>query len=311
MKILVTGGASYIGSVLVPMLLEEHTVTVVDNFRGPYSRSSLLGHFRNRDLKVVEGDVRDRKLMLRLIEGSDVILPLAALVGTPICDSDVIGAETTNLGAILTMLSLCDTQKIVYPCTNSGYGVGQEGIYCTEETPMKPISLYGKLKVEAESKILQAGNAISLRLATVFGLSPSPRIDLLVNSFVYKAVNEGYVVLFEEHFKRNYIHVYDVARAFIHSLDNFDKMKSSPIYNVGLSEANLDKRELCEEIRKQLPDFQILSSPVGRDPDQRNYIVSNTKLEATGFKPKVSLQQGISELIKGYKILIRGAYRYY
>lgn len=311
MKILVTGGAGYIGSVLVPMLLKEHVVTVVDNFRGPYSRSSLLGNFWNQNLEVVEGDARDRKLMSRLIEGSDVILPLAALVGVPTCDSDVIGAETTNLGAISTMLSLCDAQKIIFPCTNSGYGIGQKDIYCTEETPMRPISLYGKLKVEAEGKVIQSGNAISLRLATVFGLSSSPRIDLLVNSFVYKAVHEGYIVLFEGHFKRNYIHVYDVARAFLHSLDNFEKMRSSPVYNVGLSEANLDKQGLCEEIKKQLPDFQILSSPMGQDPDKRDYIVSNDKIEATCFKPKVNLQQGISELIRGYKVLIRGSYRYY
>ena len=304
MKVLVTGGAGYIGSVLVPKLLEKGAaVTVVDNFF--YNQNSLLDVCYHPRLKVIRGDARDDKLIAPAVKGQDFILPLACLVGAPLCDKFPEEARAVNLEAIKMILKLrSPRQKIIFPNTNSGYGIGKSGIYCNEETPLRPISLYGRLKVEAEEALLAAGNAVTLRLATVFGISPRMRLDLLVNDFVYRAVNDGYVVLFEADFKRNYIHVRDVARAFIHAMDNFKKMKNEP-YNVGLSDANLSKLELCEEIKKQIPKFTFVVSPIGRDPDQRNYTVSNEKIEKTGFKPQISLRDGITELIKGYQIIRR------
>lgn len=304
MKVLVTGGAGYIGSILVPKLLEKGaTVTVVDNFF--YNQNSLLDVCYHPRLKVVRADARDDELMASQIKGQDFILPLACLVGAPLCEKFPQEARAVNLEAIKMILELrSPRQKIIFPNSNSGYGVGRANIYCTEKTPLRPISLYGRLKVKAEEALLSARNVITLRLATVFGISPRMRLDLLVNDFVYRAVHDGYVVLFEENFKRNYIHVSDVARAFIHAMDNFEKMKNEP-YNVGLTSANLSKIELCEEIKKQIPTFTFVISPVGRDPDQRNYIVSNKKIEKTGFKPQISLQDGISELIKGYQIIRR------
>ncbi len=304
MKVLVTGGAGYIGSILVPMLLEKGAeVTVVDNFF--YNQNSLLDVCYHPRLKVVRGDVREDKLMASLIKGQDFILPLACLVGAPLCDKFPQEARAVNLEAVNLILERrLPGQRIIFPNTNSGYGIGKARIYCTEETPLKPISLYGRLKVEAEETLLRGGNAITLRLATVFGISPRMRLDLLVNDFVYRAVYDGYVVLFEANFKRNYIHVRDAARAFIHCIDNFDKMKNEP-YNVGLSDANLSKMELCKEIKKQIPKFTYLVSPIGKDPDKRNYIVSNKKIEKTGFKPQISLSDGIAELIKGYQIVKR------
>jgi nucleoside-diphosphate-sugar epimerase len=233
----------------------------------------------------------------------DVIFPLACLTGAPLCSKDPIGARTTNLDAVKMILDLRSRDQIViFPTTNSGYGIGEKGNYCTEETPLRPISLYGKLKVEIEKLILDSGNTITLRLATVFGISPRMRLDLLVNDFTYRAVNDRFLVLFEAHFKRNYLHVRDAARAFIHCVEHFDQMKGEP-YNVGLSDANLSKWELCEEIKKQVPDFYFAEAPIGEDPDKRDYIVSNAKIEATGFKPLVSMPEGISELIKGYQII--------
>jgi nucleoside-diphosphate-sugar epimerase len=302
MKVLVTGGAGYIGSILVPMLLKKDAeVTVVDNFF--YNQNSLLDVCYHPRLKVVKGDVRDKTLMISLLKGQDFIIPLACLVGAPLCEKLPQEAKAVNLDAIKMILKLRSKgQKIIFPNTNSGYGSGKSGAYCTEKTPLRPISLYGRLKTEAEQAVLHEGNAITFRLATVFGISPRMRIDLLVNDFVYRAVNDRYIVLFEAEFKRNYIHVRDVARAFIHAMDNFGKMKNES-YNVGLSDANLSKQELCEEIKKQIPKFTIVVSPIGKDPDQRNYIVSNEKIEKTGFIPHVSLQEGISELIKGYQII--------
>ncbi len=303
-KILVTGGAGYIGSVLVPMLLEKGAeVTVVDNFI--YKQNSLLDVCFHPKLKIIRGDSRDEKLMKNVIKDQDFIIPLACLVGAPLCDKFPLEAKSINLDAIKLIIKLrSPKQKIIFPNTNSGYGIGKAGIFCTEKSPLNPISLYGKLKVDAEKVILESGNAITLRLATVFGISPRMRLDLLVNDFVYRARNDGYVVLFEADFKRNFIHVRDVSSAFIHCIDNFAKMKNET-YNVGLSGANLSKRELCEEIKKQIPGFTFIDSPIGRDPDQRNYIVLNEKVEKTGYKPRVSLTDGISELIKGYQIIKR------
>ena len=198
-------------------------------------------------------------------------------------------------------------QKVIFPTTNSGYGVGEAGKHCTEETPLRPVSLYGQLKCEAENAVLNSGRGITFRLATAFGVSPRMRLDLLVNDFVYRAVYDRFIVLFEAHFKRNFIHVGDVARVFIHGLNHFDQMKGGP-YNVGLSDANLSKFQLCEAIREHVPEFYFIESNIGEDPDKRDYIVSNDKLEATGFKPEVSLSDGISELVKGYKVIKRNQY---
>ncbi|OGS44937.1 MAG: hypothetical protein A2539_04475 [Elusimicrobia bacterium RIFOXYD2_FULL_34_15] len=302
LKILVTGGAGYIGSVLVPKLLQNgFEVAVVDNFT--YSQNSLADCCYNDNFSVIRGDVRDENLMKSLLESPDIIIPLAALVGAPLCDNDRIGAKTINTDAVKFIAdNTSKNQRIIIPTTNSGYGIGQKDKFCTEKTPLNPISLYGTTKMEAEKSVLDRGNSISFRLATVFGMSPRMRLDLMVNDFVYRAVNDRFIVLFEGHFKRNFIHIRDVVRAFEHAIKNFEKMKNEP-YNVGLSEANLSKLELCEKIKKYIPDFVYLEAPVGEDKDKRDYIVSNEKIEKTGFKPEFSLDIGIKELIKGYKII--------
>jgi nucleoside-diphosphate-sugar epimerase len=307
-KILVTGGAGYIGSILVPELLRAgHEVTVVDNFM--YGQSSLLDVCNYKTLTVVRGDVRNEVLMKKHVAGKDFIIPLACLVGAPVCDRDPVAATTTNRDAVLMLLKLrTPEQKMIFPNTNSGYGRMTEGVaYCDETSPLEPVSLYGILKVETEKALLAAGNAVVFRLATVCGISPRPRLDLLVNDFVYRAVNDSAVILFEPHFKRNYIHVRDVAKAFIHAMDHFAAM-SGQAYNVGLSDANLSKLELCEEIKKQLPKFVFVESRIGEDPDKRNYIISNKKIEATGFKTDVSIQDAIAELTKGYQIVKRNSF---
>jgi len=307
LSILVTGGAGYLGSIMVPALLEEgHRVTVLDNFM--FGQASLSQLCANPNFDVQRGDARDADLLKPLLQHADVIIPLAALVGAPMCDGDKVGAQTTNRDAVLTVLRLASReQRIMMPVTNSGYGIGEKGKLCTEDTPLRPISLYGRTKVEAEKAVLDRGNSISFRLATVFGMSPRMRIDLLVNDFVYRAVNDRAVVLFEPHFKRNYIHVRDVARAFIHGIENFDSMRDKP-YNVGLSDANLSKLELCTQIRKHLPKFVFMEASIGEDPDKRDYIVSNERIERTGFRPIYSLDQGIVELIKGYRMLRNSVY---
>lgn len=306
-KILVTGAAGYVGSILVPELLKEgYEIIAIDNFM--YNQNSLLGCCYDEKLTIVRGDARDESLVSKYIKDVDYIFPLACLTGAPLCDKDPIGARTTNLEAIKMILRIRNkNQRIIFPTTNSGYGIGQEGIYCDENTPLSPVSLYGHLKAEAEKTILGAGNSITLRLATAFGISPRMRLDLLVNDFVYRAVNDRYIVLFEAHFKRNYIHIRDVAKAFVHCLNNFEKMKNEP-YNLGLNEANLSKWELCEEIKKQIPDFVFIESEIGKDPDKRNYIVSNEKIKKTGFEPRYSLQEGITELIKGYQVIKRNQF---
>lgn len=306
-KILVTGGAGYIGSILVPELLKQgHKVTVLDNFM--FGQNSLLECCAYNHFDVFRGDARDESILKPLLQKHDYIIPLAALVGAPLCSRDKIGTVTTSRDAALSLVKLASAEhRIIIPTTNSGYGVGQKGVYCTEETPLKPISLYGIVKAEAEKIVLDRGNAISFRLATVFGMSPRMRIDLLVNDFTYRAVNDRFVVIFEGHFKRNYIHIRDVARAFLHAINNFEGMKNEP-YNVGMSDANLSKLELCAKIKECIPDFVYLESPVGEDPDKRDYVVSNEKIEKTGFKPLYSLEAGIKELIKGYRIITNSKY---
>lgn len=306
-KILVTGGAGYLGSILVPELLKlGHKVTVLDNFM--FGQSSLLECCVYENFDVIRGDARDEEMLTPLLKGADCIIPLAALVGAPLCNRDKTGTVTTNRDAVASIVKLASKgQRIIIPTTNSGYGIGQKDVCCTEETPLNPISLYGRTKVEAEKLVLERGNSISLRLATVFGMSPRMRVDLLVNDFTYRALKDGLVIVFEGHFKRNYIHVRDVARAFIHSIDNFDTMKNEA-YNVGLSDTNLSKLELCAKIREQVQDFVCLEAPIGEDPDKRNYMVSNEKIEGTGFKPLYTLQEGIRELIKGYRIITNSKY---
>lgn len=301
-NILVTGGAGYLGSVIVPELLKlGHKVTVLDTFM--FGQNSLADVCFIDNFSVVRGDARDKSLLKKLTKDVDIVIPLAALVGAPLCNRDQIGTVTINRDAIQTLSDvLSKEQRLLMPVTNSGYGIGQDGVYCTEKTPLNPISTYGKTKVEAEKIILERENSISFRLATVFGMSPRMRLDLLVNDFTYRAFNDGFIVIFEGHFKRNYIHIRDVARAFIHGIENFDKMKGEA-YNVGLSDANLSKLELCSKIKEHLPNFTIMEAEIGKDPDQRNYIVSNDKIETTGFKPQFSLDMGIKELIKGYTII--------
>ena len=307
MHILVTGGAGYIGSVMVPILLQAgHRVTVLDNFL--YNQSSLLDVCHNEALTIVRGDVRDAALLRKLVAKADALFPLACLVGAPLCDKMPAEARSINYDAVKALIDFsAPSQRIVFPTTNSGYGVGEAGIFCTEETPLRPISLYGVLKAEIEKALLDSGHAITFRLATAFGVSPRMRLDLLVNDFTYRAVTDRFVILFEAHFKRNYAHVRDISRAFLHGLEHWETMQNQP-YNVGLSDANLSKMELCLEIQKQLPAFTILEAPVGKDPDQRNYIVSNAKIEKTGFKAQVTLPVGIAELIKGYQIIRRNQF---
>jgi nucleoside-diphosphate-sugar epimerase len=303
-NILVTGGAGYIGSTLVPKLLNEgHNVTVLDNFM--YGQTSLNQLCANKQFNVYNGDVRLKQDVFPLLKQADVIIPLAAYVGAPLCNKDPIGATSTNKDAIFMMIdNLSKEQIVIMPTTNSAYGTGT---YCTEESALNPISRYAIDKVEVEKRLLDHPNTISYRLATVFGMSPRMRIDLLVNDFVHRAVKDGFTILFEGHFKRNYVHVADVSNAFIHGLNNYDNMKNE-IYNVGLSEANISKKELCEAIQKYIPTFTFMEAEVGKDPDQRNYIVSNDKIESTGFKTQVSLDAGIQELIKGYRMIRNTVY---
>ena len=297
-NILVTGGAGYIGSMLSQDLLNlGHNVTVLDNFM--YQQSSL-GHLCcDPNFRIYRGDVRVESDLLPILKQADIIIPLAAYVGAPLCDRDPIGASSTNKDAIFMMMKyLSQEQIILMPTTNSAYGTGD---YCDETSPLNPISRYAKDKVEVEKVLMEHPNATSFRLATVFGMSPRMRIDLLVNDMTYRAVNDGFVVLFESHFKRNYIHVLDVCQAFTMALEN--KNMRGQIYNVGLSSANVSKRELCDTIKKYVPRFEIVEAEIGKDKDQRNYMVSNEKIEKEGFKPVFDLNSGIQELLKGYAML--------
>jgi len=307
-KVLVTGGAGYIGSIMVPELLRGgFTVTVLDNFI--FRQSSLLDICYHPDLFVIKGDARNKAELERLVSNHDVIIPLAAVVGAPACDKDKRYAEELNYHQIRMISEVVSKdQQILFPVTNSGYGVGQKDVYCDEQTPLNPISHYGKTKVEAEKVLLDMGNAVTFRLATVFGSSPRMRTDLLVNDFVYRAFNDRFIVLFESHFRRNYIHIRDVVNAFCFGLDNYEKMKGEP-YNVGLSAANISKWELCQKIKEYVTDFHISESEIGEDPDKRDYIVSNEKIEVLGWRPKFSLDMGILELLTTYTFLPVNSYK--
>lgn len=304
-RILVTGGAGYIGSILVPELLNRgFAVTVIDNFM--YRQTSLLECCADPNFEIVRGDVRDHALIERELARHDIIIPLAAIVGAPACNRQPDVATAINLDAVRHMVpKLSADQRLLFPVTNSGYGIGEAGSYCTEDSPLRPISLYGRTKVKAEKALQDTGRAVTFRLATVFGMAPRMRLDLLVNDFVYRAVTDRFIVLFEAHFKRNYIHVRDVAATFLFALDNWDRMKGET-YNAGLSEANLSKAELCDRIKAVVPEFQVFESDIGEDPDKRDYIVSNDKLEALGWRPRHGLDDGIGELVKGYAMIRDG-----
>ena len=306
-NVLVTGGAGYLGSILCEHLLDAgHRVTVLDSFM--FSQSPLFHLCANPRLEIVRGDARDEATVRRLLAAADVVIPLAALVGAPLCDRDPFAAEAINRDAVrLINRARSKQQLIVYPTTNSGYGTKSGAQFCTEETPLEPISLYGRSKVEAEEEVLGSDNAITLRLATVFGMSPRMRVDLLVNHFVYAAVTDGYIVIFEKDFKRNYIHIRDVADCFLHCIANSDRMTGRP-FNAGLDAANLSKAELALKVREHVPNFYIHFSEVGSDPDKRNYIVSNQRLRDAGFEAKRSLDDGIAELVKGYRMLRKTPY---
>jgi len=301
-KILVTGGAGYLGSVLVPSLLSaNYHVTVLDSLL--YHQAPLLDCCAKSNFEFIKGDIRNTSLLGRLAAEADIIIPLAAIVGAPAVDRNKEVAKQVNLSAQLKLLEMVSpSQMVLYPNTNSGYGIGEANAYCTEASPLKPLTDYGRMKVELEEQLLFKGNSVCMRLATVFGVSSRMRTDLLVNDFTYKAVHDGYIVLFEEHFRRNFIHVRDVAGAFMFAIEHYQKMRGQS-YNVGLSSANLTKRQLCEVIKRYIPSFYIHSAKIGKDPDQRDYIVSNEKIEALGWRPQYSLDDGIKELIKAYKIL--------
>ncbi|OJY78457.1 MAG: hypothetical protein BGP12_00930 [Rhodospirillales bacterium 70-18] len=307
MRVLVTGGAGYIGSVLVPALIGRGwDVTVLDTFAS--GEPLLAACCAATNFHPVRGDTRDPAVVAPLVKNADLVIPLAALVGAPLCARDTIGATTLNRDAIVAIAKMTSpNQRIIYPTSNSGYGVGEANAFCTEESPLRPISLYGRTKVEAEDAVLASGHGVTLRLATVFGMSPRMRLDLLVNDFTWRAVTDRAVVLFEAHFRRNYIHVRDVVKAFLHAADNFESMRNEP-YNVGLSAANLSKAQLCERIARQVPGFTYLEAPIGEDPDKRDYIVSNAKLEATGWQPDVTIDAGIQELIKGFQMMRNSRY---
>lgn len=311
MKVLVTGGAGYIGSTLVSHLLARgYQVTVLDNFM--WGQNSLAHLCYIPHLEIVRGDARAPGVLKSLVARADVVIPLAALVGAPLCDRDPSGAITTNRDAIETLCRMMSVnQQLIIPISNSGYGIGEKGIECTEESPLRPVSLYGRTKVEAEQIAMQRGNSTSLRLATVFGMSPRMRLDLLVNDFVYRAVTDRALILFEPHFKRNYIHVQDVGIAFMQAIADepvFGPKIPPGVYNVGLSSANLSKLELCKKITEHIANFTFIEAAIGEDPDKRDYIVSNAKIEAAGWRAQFSLDDGIRELVKGYQMIRNSKY---
>ncbi|MEW6658105.1 MAG: NAD(P)-dependent oxidoreductase [Thermodesulfobacteriota bacterium] len=301
-KIFVTGGAGYIGSILVPKLLaENYEVTVVDSLM--YGQTSLLECCIHPGFEFIHGDIYNKDLMSRLIPKFDVIIPLAAIVGAPACKRNPVLTKMINYEAQMFLVDQTSSQQlIVFPNTNSGYGIGEKEAYCTEDSPLQPLSQYGQDKVAVEQALLSRGNAVSLRLATVFGVSPRMRLDLLVNDFTYRAFKDRVIVLFEEHFRRNYIHIRDVAKAFIFAIKNFSRMKGEA-FNLGLSSANLTKRQLAEKIKEYVPEFHIISAAVGEDPDKRDYLVSNAKIESMGWSPDHTLDDGIQELLKSFQIL--------
>ena len=307
-KILVTGAGGYLGGILCGRLLEAgYGVVALDNLF--YGECALFHYCADPDFEFIQGDARDKSLIKHLIQEVEAIIPLAAMVGVGAGQRDADMTRSVNLDAILLLNRLRSREQlIVYPTTNSGYGAQTGAVFCTEETPLQPISLYGETKAQAEAALLQSENAICLRLATVFGLSPRMRLDLLVNHFVLAAVTDGYLVIFEKDFKRNYVHVRDVADCFVHCLQNRERMVGRT-FNVGLDSANLSKAELALKVKEHVPNFYVHFADIGSDPDKRNYIVSNQRLREAGFEAKRSLDQGIRELVKGYRMLGRARFK--
>lgn len=307
MKILINGGAGYIGSVLIGHLLRAgHSVTVLDNLI--FGQRSLFGYCSNPNFEFVFGDVRNADTVRPLVAKADAVIHLAAVVGAPACDRDVEYATTLNFGSVETLSKLVSKdQKVIYPCTNSGYGTQSGDVFCTEETPLEPISVYGRTKADAEKLLLDTGNAVAFRLATVFGVSPRMRVDLLVNDFTYKAYKDGYLVLYESHFQRNFLGIEDVARGMLFALENYDRIKGEP-YNLGLDSANINKLQLAEKIKEHVPKLYIHEAAVGTDPDKRNYVVSNEKLRKAGFEATMTLDEGIAGLLKAYKMFGRSEF---
>jgi nucleoside-diphosphate-sugar epimerase len=308
--VLVTGGLGYIGSIVCEQLLAAgHCVTAFDNLHHGTGQQGLYHLCAHPDFDFVQGDVRDESAMRGVLRKADVIIHLAAIVGAPACDRDPLLATSVNLDAVRQLNRLRSSQQLVlYPNTNSGYGATNGKSYCTEASPLEPISLYGRTKVDAENALLDSPRAITFRLATVFGMSPRMRLDLLVNHFVYAAFKEGYLVLFEKDFKRNFVHVRDVADAFLHAMNHADKMDGKA-YNLGLDSANLSKEELALQVKKHVPNFYLHFAPIGQDPDKRNYIVSSERLAKAGFTARRTLDAGIQELLKGYRMFGRGMFR--
>jgi nucleoside-diphosphate-sugar epimerase len=308
-RILVTGGLGYLGSIACEHLLAHgHQVTALDNIM--YGTGQGLYHLcANPSFDFIKGDVRDEETMQKAIRSADAIVHLAAIVGAPACDRDPALATSVNFDSVRLLNRLrSPSQVVIYPNTNSGYGTTSGDKYCTEETPLEPISLYGRTKVDAEQELLNSPNTITFRLATVFGVSPRMRLDLLVNHFVHAAVKEGYLVLFEKDFKRNFVHVRDVADCFLYAIANSSRMCGRP-YNLGLDTANLSKEELALAVKNHVPKFYIHFAPIGEDPDKRNYVVSSARLKALGFEAKRSLDDGIRELIKSYRMEARGPFK--
>ena len=305
---LVTGAAGYIGSVLCERLLAAgYHVIALDNLT--FGTQTLFHLADNPSFEFTLGDARDERLIKDLVSKCDVLVPLAALVGAPLCDRDPDTAASTNLGAIRLLNRLrTPSQLLVYPTTNSGYGTKSGELFCTEDTPLEPISLYGRTKVDAEADVLAGPNALSLRLATVFGTSPRMRIDLLVNHFVWAAVTDGYLVVFEKAFRRNYLHIRDAADAFVFAIENSGRLVGRP-YNLGLDEANLSKEQLALKVKAHVPRFHVHFAEVGSDPDRRDYIVSSQRLREAGFEATRTLDDGIRELIKGFRMMGRGAWK--
>jgi nucleoside-diphosphate-sugar epimerase len=308
-RVLVTGGLGYLGSILCEHLLAAgYQVAVLDNLLYGTGQQGLFHLCANPGFHFLKGDVRDPEEMKPALKDADVIIHLAAIVGAAACDRDPQMATSVNLDAVRLLDHLrSPKQLVVFPNTNSGYGMTSAETLCTEDSPQKPISLYGRTKVEAEKLLLEKRNTIALRLATVFGMSPRMRLDLLVNHFVHAAYKEGYLVIFEKDFKRNFVHIRDVADCMIHCLANRERMSGRP-YNVGLDAANLSKAELALKIKKHVPNLYIHFAAIGQDPDKRNYVVSSERLRAAGFEAKRSLDNGICELIKGYAMQGRGLF---
>jgi len=296
-KILVTGGAGYIGSKLTTKLVElNYEVTVLDNLK--FSSKSINHLFNRKNFNFIKGDVRNKRLIKKLIKINEFIVPLAGLVGAPLCDRNKKEAIDVNFASIKYLSENVNKKsKIIYLTTNSGYGVGEKNKYCDEKSKLNPISLYGRTKVDAEKIIMKNKNVIAFRLATVFGHSYRMRTDLLVNNFVFTALFDRKLTLFEPHFRRNYIHINDVVDGIIYSIKNFNRLKSN-VYNLGLSSANLTKLMLAKKIKKKLKFLKINFIKNRKDPDQRDYFVSNRKIEKKGFKAKVKIEDGIDELIK-------------